>query len=131
MLIHTCKFPVLHVLGPLIPKNMTVNPDPRADKIGFIIEWHSPSFDDYDTRIKRYSIAWKAWHTEVIKHAELEETESGTGYEVSTSSEAQLTKGETYEITVVSVSYNTFSVINGSNQINDTIGKLLLFCDLK
>ena len=101
---------------------MTVYPDPRTGVIGFLIEWRPPRFHDYDTRIEKYNITWKAWHTELTNNAEQKETETSI-YVVSTKNKGQLTKGETYEITVVSVSYDTYSIVNGSNQKNDTISK--------
>ena len=119
------KFYILHVLGPLIPTNLRVNPDPRHDKIGFEIRWRPPRFYKYDTRIEKYNITWKAVHTKLTKNAEQEETKTATIYQVLTDTRGQLTKGETYEITVVSVSYDTYSVSNGSNQINDTISKFI------
>ena len=102
---------------------MAVNPDPRPGVIGFEIRWRPPRFHKYDTRIEKYNITWKAVHTKLTKNAEQEKSKTATSYEVFTDTQDQLTKGETYEITVVSVSYDTFSVINGSNQKNYTISK--------
>ena len=102
---------------------MTVNSDTRTDVIGFEIRWRPPRFHKYDTRIEKYNITWKAVHTKLSKYAEQEETKTATIYVVFTDTQDQLTKGETYEITVVSVSYDTYSVANGSNQKNYTISK--------
>ena len=110
---------------------MTIDPDPRTGVIGFLILWRPPRYHNYDTRIEKYNITWKALHTELIKYAEQEENMTGNIYEVCTDNQGQLMKGETYEITVVSVSYDTYSVVNGSNQINYTISKLLFYCDFK
>ena len=102
---------------------MKVDPDPRDDETGFVIGWRPPRFYKYDTRIEKYNITWKAWHAVLTKHAEQEESMTAISYEVATFTQGQLMKGETYEITVVSVSYDTYSIVNGSNQINETISK--------
>ena len=102
---------------------MSVYPDTRTGVIGFRIQWNSPRFHFLHSRVEKYNITWKAVHTKLIKHAEKEETEPDAIQVVSTNTQGQLTKGETYEITVVSVSYDTYSIVNGSNQKNDSISK--------
>ena len=106
---------------------MRVHSDPRPGVIGFEIRWRPPRFHKYDTRIEKYNIIWKAVHTKLTKNAEQEERKTATSYEVFTDTQGQLTKGETYEVTVVSVSYDTYSVVNGSNQKDYTISKLIIW----
>ena len=93
--------------------------------VGFNIRWYSPLRlpPTREGTINKYNVTWEAVHSDWIRSHE--EVEKGRlEYSVNTAdSNPALLSGETYEITVVSVSYDTYSVVNGSNQRNDTISK--------